>query len=261
MQDIINLDRYPLDKPDSAACTALIADCKSRLAENGLFNLAGFIRDDAVSGAVAEVTPILAAKSFTHARRHNIYFKKPIEGLDAGHPALREFETSNRTICADQLGQSVVIRLYEWQPFARFLAAVMDKPQLHMMDDPLARVNVMAYSAGQALNWHFDRSEFTTTLLLQAPAEGGAFEYDKGLRSDTDPNYDGVADLLEGRRTPVRMPLTAGTLNIFKGKNTAHRVTPISGDQDRVIAVFSYYEKPGVLFSAEERIGFYGRAS
>ena len=27
-----------------------------------------------------------------------------------------------------------------------------------------------------------------------------------------------------------------------------------------MIAVFSYYERPGVLFSEEERIGFYGRA-
>ncbi|KAG1702812.1 50S ribosomal protein L21 [Nymphon striatum] len=27
----------------------------------------------------------------------------------------------------------------------------------------------MAYKEGETLNWHFDRSEFTTTLLLQAP--------------------------------------------------------------------------------------------
>ena len=26
-------------------------------------------------------------------------------------------------------------------------------------------------------------------------------------------------------------------------------------------AVFSYYEKPGVMFSTEERVGFYGRAA
>jgi hypothetical protein len=39
----------------------------------------------------------------------------------------------------------------------------------------LARVNAMQYGAGEGLNWHFDRSEFTTTLLLQAPKAGGAF--------------------------------------------------------------------------------------
>lgn len=261
MRDIIDLDRYPLDQPQTAAWLALVDDCKVRLAAEGLFNLPGFARNDAVSKAVAELKPILATEAFTHARRHNIYFRNSVEGLDPSHPALREFETSNRTICADQMGQSMVIRLYEWRLFAMFLAAVMDKPGLNTMDDPMARVNVMAYSDGQALNWHFDRSEFTTTLLLQAPFEGGEFEYDKDLRSETEPNYNGVADLLVGIRTPRRMPLTPGTLNVFKGRNTAHRVTPVSGGQDRIITVFSYYEKPGVLFSEEERMGFYGRAS
>jgi len=32
------------------------------------------------------------------------------------------------------------------------------------------------------------------------------------------------------------------------------------GPRARMIAVFSYYETPGVAFSAEERLGFYGRA-
>lgn len=261
MRYVINLDRYPLDKPESADLAALIAKCNSELVENGLFNLPGFFRDDALAKTISEVTPILAASSFIHARSHNIYFKKDIPELEPHHPSLREFETSNQTICADQMEQSLVTQLYEWPPFAKFLAAVMDKQVLHTMADPLARVNVMSYGAGQALNWHFDRSEFTTTLLLQAPTEGGAFEYDKDLRSDTDPNFDGVADLLEGRRLPVQMPVTAGTLNVFKGKNTAHRVTPVVGEKDRIIAVFSYYAKPGVQFSNEERIGFYGRAS
>lgn len=261
MQDLIDLDRYPLDRPESTDWAELVRDCKTKLARDGLFNLPGFVRRDAIASASNELIPVLETDAFTHSRLHNIYFKRDIEGLPADHPALLELETSNRTICADQMGEAAVIRLYEWPPFARFLAAVMEKPALFTMQDPLARVNVMAYSEGQALNWHFDRSEFTTTLLLQAPRQGGEFEYDQDLRSESDPNYDGVADLLEGRRKPVRMMLEPGTLNIFKGKNTAHRVTPVRGDLDRIIAVFSYYERPGVRFSEEERIGFYGRAA
>ncbi len=260
MKSIIDLDRYPLDQPRTSAWTAMVAECKARLADEGLFNLPGFLREDVLAIAVDELRPILATAAFSHTRCHNIYFKRTIEGLGASHPALQNFETSNRVICADQMGRAVVIQLYEWQPFATFLAAVMDKPELYIMADPLARVNIMSYSEGQALNWHFDRSEFTTTLLLQAPAEGGEFEYDRDLRSNTNPNYAGVADLLEGRRTPTRVQLEPGTLNIFKGKNTAHRVTAVHGTHDRIIAVFSYYEQPGVVFSEQERIGFYGRA-
>ena len=261
MHDIIDLDSYPLDRPHTKAWSTLVADCRAKLAVEGLFNLTGFVRDEAINKAVTELKPTLDAAGFPHARRHNIYFRENIAGLAPKHPAMREFETANCTICADQMGRAVVIRLYEWGPFATFLAAVMEKPQLYLMEDPLARVNVMGYSEGQALGWHFDRAEFTTTILLQAPLAGGQFEYDKDLRSDDDPNYDGVANLLVGRHSPIRMPLNPGTLNVFKGKNTAHRVTPVTGSKDRIIAVFSYFERPGVLFSEEERVGFYGRAS
>jgi hypothetical protein len=125
----------------------------------------------------------------------------------------------------------------------------------------LARVNVMKYKPGEALNWHFDRSLFTTTLLIQASDEGGEFEYRSNLRSDADPNYDGVEKLLQGSDPDIRInPFAAGTLNVFAGKNTLHRVSPVRGRRDRLIAVFSYYERPNVVFSDEERIGFYGRA-
>ena len=57
-----------------------------------------------------------------------------------------------------------------------------------------------------------------------------------------------------------RISLTPGALNVFRGKNTPHRVTPVEGQRERIIAVFSFYDRPGVIFSESERIGFYGRA-
>lgn len=120
----------------------------------------------------------------------------------------------------------------------------------------------MSYREDETLNWHFDRAEFTTTLLLQEPQAGGEFEYRSDLRADDDPNYDGVARLLEGRDANVKsLGLKAGNLNVFRGKNTAHRVTSVRGNRERMIAVFSYYEKSGVVFSDEEKLGFYGRAA
>ncbi len=261
MHELVDLGRYPLDRPGSKPWADLVAECQEKLRQNGLFNLDGFIRKEAIESATKPLRAAIKREAFTHARRHNIYFKREIDGLAADHPALKEFDTSNCTICADQIEDTAVVQLYDWPRFAEFLAAVMGKEALYTMDDRLACLNVMAYSAGQALNWHFDRSEFTTTLLLQAPTGGGDFEYDRDLRSDDDPNYDGVADLIEGRRTPSRIEVEPGTLNVFKGKNTAHRVTPIKGAQDRIIAVFSYYERPGVTFSDEDRMGFFGRAS
>jgi hypothetical protein len=107
-------------------------------------------------------------------------------------------KTINHTLCADQLAGNPVIDLYDWPPFADFLAATMGKPALYLMDDAMARVNVQASRDSEALNWHFDRSEFTTTILLQSPQIGGELEYRSDLRTADNPNYDGVAALLRG---------------------------------------------------------------
>lgn len=261
MRDIVDLDRYPLDRPGSSAWQALVDKAREDLAREGMFDLQGFLRPPALASACAELAPRFATEAFTHSRRHNIYFRKEIEGLAPDHPALTQFETTNHTLCGDQIG-GVIQRLYEWPEFATFLAATMQMPTLYTMDDPLARVNAMAYHQGEALNWHFDRSEFTTTILLQAPEKGGEFEYRTDLRSAADPNYDGVARMLRGQDPEVkRIRLTAGALNVFRGKNTAHRVTPVEGTTPRMITVFSFYDRPGVRFTAEEQKGFYGRAA
>jgi hypothetical protein len=260
VRDVLDLDRYPLDRPGSPAHAALVAGCRAALAADGMFNLDGFVRPAALERATAEILPLCEQRSYTHQRRHNVYFVDRVEGLPPDHPALRQFETVHHTLCDDQLAGTVVHEIYEWQPLVDFIAQVMDKPQLHLMADPLARLNVMDYRPGEALNWHFDRSQFTTTLLLQAAEAGGEFEYRTDLRSEADPNYDGVARMLRGEDPQVHVnPLAGGTLNVFKGRNTLHRVSTVRGTRKRVIAVFSYYDRPGVMFSREERRGFFGR--
>jgi hypothetical protein len=262
VRDILDLERYPLDKPGSAPWLTLVEKCESDLAQEGMFNLVGFVKREALSKAVDELKPVIDTLAFVHKRSHNIYFKKEIPGLAANHPALTMTETINHTVCYDQIPNSIPAWIYEWSPFIVFLAAVMKKDALFPMRDSLARLNVMAYRDGEQLNWHFDRSEFTTTLLLQAPEQGGDFVYRSDLRSDTDQNYDGVAKLLNGKDEVVKsLKLLAGTLNVFRGKNTAHKVSTIKGSRERIIAVFSYFDRPGVALSKEDQIGFYGRST
>ena len=262
MRHILDLDRYPLDRPGTPAWEALVTKCRADLAKDGMFNLEGLVKPSALAQAIGEIRPVMDTFSFTHRRRHNIYFRKEIPGLPVDHPALALCETVNHTVCADQITQSVPLWIYEWSHFIAFLAATMGKDALFPAQDALARVNVMAYRDGEALNWHFDRSEFTTTLLLQAPEQGGEFIYRTDLRSDDDPNYDGVAKLLRGEDPEVKtLTLSAGTLNVFRGKNTAHKVGTVKGARERLIAVFSYFDRPGVVFSREDQLGFYGRTS
>jgi len=260
MQHILDLDRYPLHRLDSEAGRELLRHCADELDRNGMFTLPGFLRREVVDDMLPELTRRMQRESFTHAREHNIYFDDAAHELPADHPALRRVRTVNHTLCGDQLVEPLRA-LYHWDGMTGFLARVMGKAVLYPMADALACANVMGYFEGEGLNWHFDRSEFTTTLLLQAPDDGGFFQYRKELRSDRDPNYDGVARLLRGEDEQVRtLRLDAGDLNVFRGKNTAHRVTPPVGEQARLVCVFSYYETPGRRFSDEENLGFYGRS-
>lgn len=261
MNHLLDLERYPLDRLEAPETRALIARCQADLEAEGMFDLEGFVRRGAIERCAEELRPRMARDAFTHKRRHNVYFRPDVPGLPPDHPALREVETVHHTLCADQLASSVLKPIYEWPALARFLAAVMKLPELHTMDDPLASINVIAYRAGESLNWHFDRSQFTATLLIQAPEAGGEFQYRSDLRSEAEPNYDGVARVLRGEDSEVRTRAVApGTLNVFRGRNTLHRITPPVGPRERLIAIFSYYERSGVRFSAEERRGFYGRA-
>lgn len=258
---LLNLSTYPLDRLNAPEGQALVQRCRSDLATTGMFNLPGFVRPDALAACVGELKPLLAEGAFRHARKHDIWFGAPQPHLPEDHPARREVETSNRTVTGDRTLGTIIRRIYDWPPLAAFLAATMDKPVLFPMADPLACLNVMGYGEGEGLNWHFDRSHFTVTLLLQVPEAGGEFEYRRNLRSASEPNYDGVARLLAGQDPDTRsVRLAAGTLNVFAGRNTAHRAAPTKGSRDRIIAVMSFVEKPGVMFSAQERIGFYGRA-
>lgn len=261
MNDLVDLATYPIDRPDSAGYRDLVAECRARLAADGMFELPGFLRPDATRAAVEAIAPAMARDSFRHARSHNIYFRDSVEGLAPDHPALAKVETVNHTLCADQLQGNPVIRLYGWQPFVDFLAAAMGKEALFRMDDPMARVNIQASRDGEALNWHFDRSEFTTTILLQAPEEGGELEYRKDLRGPETPNYDGVAAVLRGQDPVVRKTrLKPGALNVFRGVNTLHRVVTVKGPVERLVAIFAFFDRPGVTMTAKEQMGFYGRA-
>ncbi|HKN09988.1 MAG TPA: 2OG-Fe(II) oxygenase, partial [Pseudomonadota bacterium] len=256
------LDRYPIDRPEAPEFAELVGACREELIANGMFNLHGFVRPSAIARAAGEIRPLSDGASFTHRRLHNVYFEEQVADLPADHGALARFQTVNRTLCDDQLQGTLVHAIYEYAPLPAFLSRVLEKPRLFLMSDPLARVNVMDYRRGETLNWHFDRCLFTTTLLIQAAEQGGEFEYRTDLRTDEDPNYEGVAQVLRGSDPNVRInPLAAGTLNVFAGENTLHRVSTVRGNRNRLVAVYSYYERPGAMFSEAERIGFYGRTA
>ena len=70
--------------------------------------------------------------------------------------------------------QGPLRRLYEYDGLVEFLRAVLDQP-LYRLADPLGACSVNIFRPGWFHAWHFDETEYTTTLALQQSESGGDF--------------------------------------------------------------------------------------
>ena len=196
---------------------------------------------------------------------HNVYLAQndPEHG-DPGGPARDVTERHERTFVGsvpyDRMGEdSSLRRLYLWDPLKDFVGAVLGKPRLHRFADPLGACSINVFVNGGEHAWHFDESEFTVTLMLQAPESGGSFEIVPRIRGRADENAM-VAAVLDGDRGHVvELPFTAGALLIFGGRQTLHRVTRVGGARPRLVPVLTYAEGPGLKNSEAVRKLFWGR--
>lgn len=253
--DIVDLDRYPLGSD------ALIGQCADRLAEDGVVTLPGFLRAEVVAALVTEAEDAAHLAYYT-ASTHNVYLTPPNPDLPADHVFNRQVESSKGCITTDQVPDaSALHRLYNAMLFKSFVSGVVGEDGLFPYADSLSSINVHYAGAGKELNWHFDNSEFSITLLLQAPEGGGAFEYVKDLRDAEagEMNFEGVENLLERRITADVLTMDPGTLVLFRGRNSIHRVTPTRGDTKRILVVLAYNSEPGIALSESARLTFYGR--
>lgn len=66
--------------------------------------------------------------------------------------------------------------------------------------------------------------------------------------------------MLDGRSAKVKtLHLQPGDLQIFKGRYSLHRVTPLKGRTRRYVAIFSYVEEPGMVATPERCKQLYGK--
>lgn len=257
---LINLTRYPIVDVDGPAARALIARCRSDFASSGALVLSGFLTPSATAQLAAEARGLQGEKHRYHTD-HTVYFEPHDDGLPENHPRRRRVRTDKCSVPYDLIPRTALLRhLYEWDPLLAFVAAVLGETTLYRHSDPMAALNINVHGEGQELGWHFDRTDFAVTLSLQQSEAGGVFEYVPNLRSDADENYDGVAAILAGSGEGVRyLPAEPGTLTLFRGHYSLHRVSPGSGPSNRLMAALSYTREPEALFSSYARRLFYGR--
>jgi len=259
LQTIVDLDRYPIDRLDLPEGEALVGRCREMLDQAGACQLHGFVRADAVAQLVAEADGLRSSSHRTDDT-HNVYFET-IDGSVPAHDVRRRMQRSAKfTVGYDRIPSDSPLRLlYATDDLTAFVARALGIDELYRDADSAGALSFAIFERGDELGWHFDRSEFAVTLMLQPSAAGGAYQYVKDLRTADDENRDGVSDVLDGDQAPVvTLHNEPGTLSLFRGRYSMHRVTPNESDAARINAVLAYARTPDHQLNAVTRELFYG---
>lgn len=259
---LIDLERYPLLDPDSRVARAVIGEARAQLAAIGACELPDFLRPEARE-AVAADARALAPLAYRSEGVGSAYLEIPDFSLPEDHPRRILGEYAVGVVAYDRFpADSLLRRLYEWDPFTDFIGEVLERGRLYRYADPLGALNLAVMTDGDQLQWHFDQTDFVVSLAIQDAVEGGDFEVAPRIRAADDERYAAVQRVLQGNsELVVRLPMRPGTLLIFEGRHSVHRVSPIRHATPRLVALLAYDTQPGTTSSELLRLSRYGRVA
>ena len=179
--------------------------------------------------------------------------------VDDQHPLKRKGKRNLRQVAGDLIPPDHFLSiLFYSELMTDFLGQVLGT-KVYRNQDKYQCLNISLQDEGGCQQWHFDVGDMVSTLLLQAPESGGVFEYCPRIRSREDENFDEVRKVLDGKSTRVkRLNLQAGTLSLFQGHYSIHRVTEVCGVTRRIQAILGYTTKPDLVGSIKSSILHYG---
>ena len=258
---IVNLKKYPIDDLENPITQELIKKCRSQLDKTGCSVIPNFILEESLS-RMAEEAERLYDKTYWSEQNHNPYMTKKDESLADSHPK-RFFQ--NRTsgfINSDLLEKSSdLVALYNWDVMTKFVAECLGVWPIYPWADPLACCPYGVMKSGSYFPWHFDGNEFTVSVSIRQPKEGGIFEYVPNIRTIDNENYDAVNKILNGGREGVyELEWKPGALQLFKGRFSLHRVTEVTSDDYWITALPTYVLDPQTVNRPERSKQFYGKA-
>jgi len=260
LEGLIDLEQYPINELSSPAGKAFIAGCQRQLEADGCVVLKNFVPEAALARLERE-TERLSPDAHYNQTETNPYNSDGDASLPASHPKNRFDDRTNGFVAGDRIGRETIIRqVYENPEFQRFIGAVVGLDEIHQYADPLADLVVNVLREGCQHPWHYDTNEFIVTMMTRQSHAGGRFEYAPGIRNPEGENFAEVEKVLDGDRSRLKaLDLQPGDLQIFFGRYSLHRVTPVEGDKERHTVIFAYAKEPGFVGRPERAQRIFGR--
>ena len=241
---------------------SFVSEGRAQMAATGACEIPGFVRADALSAFIDDARRLepLAHRS---GGLGTVYLGFPDESFPLDHPQQWLGQYDLGAVAYDLFpADSPTRRLYEWPELTRFVAAILGLDVVYPYADPLGALNLAVMTDGDQLQWHFDQTDFVVSLAIQDADVGGDFEVAPQIRTANEEHYDDVAEVLGGdTERVVTLPMTPGTLLVFAGRYSIHRVSPIAGTTPRLVALLGYDTKPGTMSSELLKEVRYGRVS
>ena len=258
--ELVDLGRYPLQRPESHAYRRVVDQARRGLRDRGAAEIEGFVSPTGVAALVRDADE-LAARAHASGGQGTAYLEFPDFSLPPDHPRLHFADYAVRAVAYDITPLDSPLRLlYEWDPMKDLIEAVLDRGPVFRYADPFGALNLAVMGEGDQLQWHFDQTDFVVSLAIQSAEGGGDFEVAPRIRSAEDERYDDVAAVLAGDRSRVEtLPMRPGTLLVFEGRYSLHRVSPIEGARWRHVGLLAYDTEPGTMGSDLLRADRYGR--
>ena len=260
IESIINTERYPIFDPDSPALREVIEWARNQIARQSLCELTDFVRPSALP-TIKKGVKSLRPKAHRTVGEETAYDPLPDPSFPEDHPRRICMPYSLEVVAYDQFPDSSPLRrIYELNAFMQFVRRILRLGTIYPYADKLGALNAVFMAKGDVLQWHFDEHDFAISLAIEKAGRGGDFELSPRIRSANQECYSEVRKVLQGDFSKVRrIAMRPGTLVLFEGRYSLHRVSPIESGQPRVIALFCYDTKPDTMGKESQRLTRYGR--
>ena len=261
LESIIDLNKYPIHELNSSTIKRLIKRCKEELKHFSCCTIPGFGLTKSIKTMLSEVEKKLGEVYWSEEKINPYLNSKDEISLPKNNPKRIFAHRNNGYLNSDLFDKNSELKfLYERQELLNFVSACVGISPLYRWADPLACHAYNMMKPNGILPWHFDSCEFTLSILIQKPENGGVFEYCPNIREPGNENFDEIKKVLDGDRKRVRqLKLEPGDLQIFKGRFTLHRVTKIEGKLSRYLAIPAYVLDPWRVNTPEHSRAVYGK--
>lgn len=236
--------------------------CRADLDACGCSVLPGFFEPGLAS--MQREAALLAPQAYFKERYGNPYSSPPDPTLPADHPVRARLKRDQGFVAGDQIAETGALkRVYHDADFRNFVGECLGLDAIHEYADPLGCLVVNVIRDNAEHPWHFDTNEFVVSTIVQAPEAGGEFEYCPNIRAPEQENFERVSRVIRNEdRSEVRtLALRPGDIQLFRGRYSLHRVTPVKGSQARLSVIFSYTKKAGMIATADRSQHLFGRTS